>query len=100
MTEIAETLKERGSRYGEFTTHAQVSQSIQDVMIRGYNKAHIHQDSTWLDIAADQREALFMIAHKIGRIVNGDPEYADSWVDIAGYAKLVGDRLEERTKND
>ena len=40
------------------------------------------------------REALFMIAHKIGRIVNGDPWYADSWVDIAGYAKLVADRLE------
>jgi hypothetical protein len=35
-----------------------------------------------------------MIAHKIGRIVNGDPRYADSWVDIAGYAKLVADRLE------
>ncbi len=24
----------------------------------------------------------------------GDPNYADSWVDIAGYAKLVADRLE------
>ena len=46
----------------------------------------------------DQKEALFMIAHKIGRIINGDPDYADSWIDIAGYAKLVGDRLngEER----
>jgi hypothetical protein len=42
----------------------------------------------------DQREALDMIAHKIGRILNGDPNYADSWVDIAGYAKLVADRLE------
>jgi hypothetical protein len=35
-----------------------------------------------------------MIMHKIGRIVNGDPDYADSWVDIAGYAKLVADRLD------
>ena len=35
-----------------------------------------------------------MICHKIGRIVNGDPDYADSWIDIAGYAKLVADRLE------
>jgi hypothetical protein len=40
-----------------------------------------------------QREALEMIAHKIARIINGDPNYADSWVDIAGYAKLVADRL-------
>jgi hypothetical protein len=34
-----------------------------------------------------------MIAHKIGRIINGDPDYIDSWDDIAGYAKLVADRL-------
>ena len=44
-------------------------------------------------LKADQQEALDMIAHKIGRIINGDPDYADSWDDIAGYAKLVGDRL-------
>lgn len=30
-----------------------------------------------------------MIQHKIGRILNGDPAYADSWHDIAGYATLV-----------
>jgi hypothetical protein len=36
-----------------------------------------------------------MVVHKIGRILNGDPHYADSWVDIAGYAKLVADRLEK-----
>jgi hypothetical protein len=34
-----------------------------------------------------------MICHKIARILNGDPNYADSWVDIAGYAQLVADRL-------
>lgn len=41
----------------------------------------------------DQRECLEMIAHKIGRILNGDPHYEDSWRDIAGYATLVADRL-------
>ena len=35
-----------------------------------------------------------MICHKIGRILNGDPDYGDSWRDIAGYALLVADRLE------
>jgi hypothetical protein len=35
-----------------------------------------------------------MIAHKIGRIVNGDPDHVDSWVDIAGYAQLVADELQ------
>lgn len=44
-------------------------------------------------LADDQQEALDMIFHKVGRIVNGDPDYADSWHDIAGYAKLIDDRL-------
>jgi len=47
----------------------------------------------WHELDADQQEALEMIAHKIARILNGDPNYVDSWVDIAGYAKLVADRL-------
>ena len=37
----------------------------------------------------EQQEALEMICHKLGRIANGDPNYADSWIDIAGYAKLA-----------
>jgi hypothetical protein len=40
------------------------------------------------------REALEMLAHKTGRILNGDPAYADSWHDIAGYVRLVEQRLE------
>lgn len=81
---IDATLIERGHRYGKFTGHAAVTQAIKSVMF------NTRPD---LELAADQREALEMIAHKIGRIVNGDPDYADSWVDIAGYAKLVADRL-------
>jgi hypothetical protein len=42
----------------------------------------------------DQWEAMEMIAHKLARIINGDPDYHDNWADIAGYAKLVADRLE------
>ncbi len=52
----------------------------------------------WIRLSFSQREALEMIAHKIGRILNGDPDYADSWHDIAGYAKLVEDELNEKIK--
>jgi hypothetical protein len=48
----------------------------------------------WKRLAPYQKEALEMKAHKIGRILNGDPDYSDSWIDIAGYAQLVADRLE------
>lgn len=83
---IDAALTERGSRYGRFVDHAEVTQRLKSVMFD-------HATSHGVTLAPDQREALEMIAHKIGRIVNGDPDYADSWVDVAGYAKLVADRL-------
>lgn len=86
MSDIADVLKERGNRYGDFPDHACITQALKDVMRRCPNW------NTELD--DDMKEALEMIQHKIGRILNGDPQYADSWVDIAGYAKLVADRLE------
>lgn len=84
VSAIEITLTERGKRYGKFKDHANITQQLKTVMF-GFNPS--------LQIESDQREALEMIAHKIGRIINGDPDYADSWVDIAGYAKLVADRL-------
>ncbi len=81
-------LAERGKRYGKFTGHAQLAMSLK-------SKIRWHREVNKMDkLADDQQEALDMICHKIGRIVNGDPNYADSWVDIAGYAKLVADRLQ------
>lgn len=84
---IDATLIERGSRYGLFTGHAHVTQDLKRCM-----RSHLLARDKKLD--DDQWESLEMIAHKIGRIINGDANYADSWVDIAGYAKLVADRLE------
>jgi hypothetical protein len=81
-------LADRGTRYGTFAGHARISQNIKDAIFGA-----MEQDK-FDALAADQVEALEMIAHKIARIVNGDPNYADSWVDIGGYAKLVSDRLE------
>lgn len=86
--DIEATLAERGSRYGVFRDHAKITQELKRALFRHMdNVSHVEPD-------ADQLEALEMICHKMGRIVNGDPDYADSWVDIAGYAKLVADRLQ------
>jgi hypothetical protein len=84
---IDATLAERGSKYGKFIDHATLTQKLKRVL-------HEHAVRHDKSFALDQAEALDMICHKLGRIVNGDPDYADSWVDIAGYAKLVADRLE------
>jgi hypothetical protein len=81
---IEQTLAERGTRYGEFKDHARITQNIKRAMADSPN---------WDALSDDKKEALEMIAHKIGRILNGDPEYADSWHDIIGYSKLVEDEL-------
>jgi hypothetical protein len=39
-----------------------------------------------------------MIATKMSRIVNGNPDKIDNWDDIAGYAKLVADKLRGRVR--
>ena len=90
MDNIKDILHERGKRYGSFTGHARISQDIQIVIARGIVNREDKSDR----FSDTQLEALTMIAHKIGRIVNGDPDYADSWRDIAGYATLVADELE------
>jgi len=44
-------------------------------------------------MAAYQVEALVQMSFKIARIVSGDPNHADHWDDIAGYAHLaLGDK--------
>ncbi|MGZ5053387.1 MAG: hypothetical protein ACXWAT_00430 [Methylobacter sp.] len=84
MTDISETLAERGSRYGEFKEHARITQNLKEAM----------QDSpNWESLRCDQKEALEMVQHKIGRILNGDPDFHDSWHDIVGYTKLIADTL-------
>lgn len=88
MTETTEILKERGQRYGRFDGHAKVTQRLKGVIA---GELHIRRK----ELANDQQEALDMICHKIGRIINGDADYEDSWRDIAGYAQLVADRLLE-----
>lgn len=84
---ISDVLDERGKSYGPFIGHARVTQAIKHAI---FTHAPVLED--------DQREALEMIAHKIGRIINGNPDYVDSWVDIAGYAQLVADRLNGKTR--
>lgn len=83
--EIIETLKARQSTHGNFEDGAVISQTISQALRSGIS---------WHKMAASQQEALEMIAHKMSRIVNGDPLFIDSVRDIIGYAKLMQDILE------
>lgn len=80
---IEATLAERQSTYGNFEDVAFVTENIMAVLgrVRGSNGLN--------DLPSTHRMALYMIASKMARIVNGDFNHLDSWHDIGGYAKLV-----------
>ena len=85
MGDAVDTLKERAKTHGHFCDVATSAQVIKSEI----NRAD-HLDFT-------QIEALDMIATKIARILHGNPNERDHWLDIEGYARLVRLELEDKT---
>lgn len=85
MAEVGQTLEERGKRYGNYLQQTRISKTLQNRM---------RMVESYKELDPDMQDALEMIAVKISRILNGDPDYSDNWHDIAGYATLVADRLD------
>lgn len=83
---VDSTLAQRGNRYGDFDEHARITQNI---------KAAYRDSPNWESLSPAMKESLEMNAHKVGRILNGDPEYKDSWHDIIGYTRLVEQKLKD-----
>lgn len=83
MSAVETTLAERATSHGDFGDHAHITQAL---------KALMHGPG-WERANDSEREALQMIAHKMGRICAGNPHFHDHWLDIAGYATLVADRI-------
>lgn len=86
MSGVNETLEERNKTHGDYTVHARVTQELMRVITEGPN---------WPTLRDTQRESLHMIAHKMGRILAGDPDHIDSWHDIAGYSVLIENELKK-----
>jgi transposase len=91
VNQVDKTLDARAVDYGKFIEGAEVMQMLKRVV----QNALSNRDKV---LAHDQAESMDMIIHKIGRIINGNPDVVDHWLDIAGYAQLVADRLEGRIR--
>lgn len=76
-------LNGRQKTHGEFADHARATCAMKAIL----------RDEGYLELPPIHREALDMIVHKIGRILSGNPNHHDHWDDIAGYAKLVSQRI-------
>lgn len=77
---VENTLDERAPTHGDFIKNTVTMQDLKNIM---------RDTPNWKTLYPYQRETLDMIAHKIGRILHGDPNHIDSWHDVAGYATLV-----------
>lgn len=77
---VKETLKARRKTHGEYKETALISQTFKDAARSG---------SSWSNMTAAQKESVDMVLHKVARIVCGNPNEPDHWVDIQGYAKLA-----------
>lgn len=85
--DVNDILAEREKTHGSFESHAAITQAL---------KADMQCQSSWSSLAETQKESLEMIAHKIARILAGNPDHIDHWADIAGYAQLIVNDLEGR----
>lgn len=91
MQETKQLLEERGKTHGHiednaFFTEEFVKLASQQTPPKGV--------IIWYEMHQTARFCLWMIFHKIGRILSGNWREPDHWRDIAGYATLVADRLE------
>lgn len=83
---IDATLAERQSQYGSFEDVAFVTENIMATLAKV-------RSNGLQDLPNTHRMALYMIASKMARIVNGDFNHLDSWHDIGGYSKLIEDLI-------
>lgn len=77
-------LQERQKTHGDFGSNARISQQIK----------MIYHGADYYKYKPEHKEALDMIALKIGRILSGQSNFKDHWDDIAGYAKLGAEACE------
>lgn len=77
--DITQILDIRGARYGNFVEQGTLAQQLKD---------RCRAEPEFFHIAYHKREAIDQILLRISRIIKGDPNYPDSWVDIEGSARL------------
>ena len=86
--EMTEILRARNDAYGPFENNAVIAQGLKD---------YLRNDSRtlWQVASPVEREAVHQIFSKISRwATSPGAKHIDSWKDIAGYALLVVEYLD------
>lgn len=88
---VQEVLDEREKTHGDYIKVANLTRSLM---------ANMEYSKNWDELYPFQQESLHMIAVKIARILEGNPEELDSPLDIAGYAMLMFQNLKRIRSNE
>lgn len=86
--DIRDILAERAQTHGHYPLHAYITQRMKELF---------RAQENWHKLTDAQREFLDMDAHKLGRILAGDPTHIDHYKDISGYAELCVLELEQNS---
>jgi hypothetical protein len=86
--DVDEILKERRKSHGEYCRVSAMSQTLKNVLKAG---------DSYYQLNFAQKESIDMICSKLARIMNGDPDEIDHWLDIAGYSKLAAQEIGTET---
>lgn len=86
MENTTKLIETRQTTHGAFSDHARITQRLKGVLDFELIK---REQRGQHNLSCQQLESIEMIFHKIGRIVAGDPNVADHWDDIAGYAWIA-----------
>ena len=82
-------IAERQTTHGSFASTAWVAQTLRDVF---------RHELGWENMTPVAREFFDASAIKFARILSGDPDFEDHYLDIQGYAELVLIDIRKRKK--
>ena len=90
MSNVNETLEQRGEVYGNFSQGITLEAEILSLIKGRYYDQYSRDMDEWCVVAISK------IVMKLSRLAVS-PKHLDSWHDIAGYAVLVEQHLKENT---
>lgn len=83
--EMEKIHQERKNNYGSFKVNAAISQKL---------KVAIQVTPKYKDLSTTQKEGLDMVCSKLSRLLTGDCNHRDSWIDMIGFLNLIVEEMD------
>lgn len=93
MSNVNETLKERGKVYGDYKGGSEFRANVMELIVDRYAKVNLG------GMPAIHMVYVYDIVNKLSRLAV-TPYHIDTWHDIAGYATLVEKALRKAEKQE